>query len=727
MDIFRKYGAKAIWGKNNALKNEYIKFQTAFKAASDNLTFYICAETEYELYINGRLAGFGQFGDYPAEKVYDKIDISEFAVNGENLVSIVSYTLGKNTHSHIAGTPHLIFAAVEENRCILRSDENVKCSAVTEFMSGEVEAITQQRGYNFGFDLRLDDGWRSNFVSAAWKKSVLVNVDKISYIPRPVPKTVIDKPVFGKVITQGFFELSKGAGVSDKMQYAGMFYREDALSGCSPVYENTYLITDLGRELAGHIYLEVEADEGAELFVAIGEHLADLRVRSAVGGRNYGFKCICRDGEQKICFNLKRLAGRYLEIFAFAGIKKVKVGLCPVYYPLPFIGGFKSSDRLFNRIYKVSTETLRLCMHEHYEDCPQREQALYGMDSRNQMLCGYYAFGETAMPRSSLMLLAKSQSDDGSLSMCAPSVFFHIIPSFNLTWIIAVYEYMMFTGDLKFVKALQPVMKKVLEYFIAIKENGLILRPFSDNAWNFYEWTDNMDNIDTLENRGSAKSKKAWDAPLNCFCILALSAYEKVCKELSLGSESVWASECITEIRAAFHNAFYVPQKKAYKNYISDEAESFSQLTQSLALLAGCVPDELEDEIREMLLSDKLTETSLSYLIFKYDALMQDNKKYGEFVLADIEEKWGYMLCNGATSFWETMKGEADFENAGSLCHGWSAVPVYIFWRYVLGVYPESPGVFPNKTDSLCGENIAARATMLLSNGEKAFFEKEFR
>jgi hypothetical protein len=37
------------------------------------------------------------------------------------------------------------------------------------------------------------------------------------------------------------------------------------------------------------------------------------------------------------------------------------------------------------------------------------------------------------------------------------------------------------------------------------------------------------------------------------------------------------------------------------------------------------------------------------------------------------------MLEQGATSFWETAKGEADFSGAGSLCHGWSALPIYYY------------------------------------------------
>ena len=50
------------------------------------------------------------------------------------------------------------------------------------------------------------------------------------------------------------------------------------------------------------------------------------------------------------------------------------------------------------------------------------------------------------------------------------------------------------------------------------------------------------------------------------------------------------------------------------------------------------------------------------------------------------------MLRQGATSFWETRHGEADFAGAGSLCHGWSAIPAYFYGAYVLGVRPVEPG-----------------------------------
>ena len=66
-------------------------------------------------------------------------------------------------------------------------------------------------------------------------------------------------------------------------------------------------------------------------------------------------------------------------------------------------------------------------------------------------------------------------------------------------------------------------------------------------------------------------------------------------------------------------------------------------------------------------------------LIYKYDALLAANPDDKDFILNEIRELYGYMLDNGATTFWETIKGEADFGGAGSLCHGWSALPVYYY------------------------------------------------
>lgn len=73
---------------------------------------------------------------------------------------ILAYSQGENSLQHLCGIPMVIFAAEAGGRPILVSDERVRCSDKTEFVSGEFERINVQRSFNFGFDLREDDGWR---------------------------------------------------------------------------------------------------------------------------------------------------------------------------------------------------------------------------------------------------------------------------------------------------------------------------------------------------------------------------------------------------------------------------------------------------------------------------------------------------------------------------------------------------------------------------------------
>ena len=81
-------------------------------------------------------------------------------------------------------------------------------------------------------------------------------------------------------------------------------------------------------------------------------------------------------------------------------------------------------------------------------------------------------------------------------------------------------------------------------------------------------------------------------------------------------------------------------------------------------------------------LADKnngMIKTNLSLMYYKYQALLQKDETYLPFILDEIAELWGNMLYNKATTFWETELGASDFDDAGSLCHGWSALPIYYY------------------------------------------------
>ena len=70
---------------------------------------------------------------------------------------------------------------------------------------------------------------------------------------------------------------------------------------------------------------------------------------------------------------------------------------------------------------------------------------------------------------------------------------------------------------------------------------------------------------------------------------------------------------------------------------------------------------------------------------FYYDSLLRVDEKYKAYIIKDIKTRYKKMLDAGATTFWETELGWKDFDEAGSLCHGWSALPAYYLSVYAEG------------------------------------------
>ena len=71
--------AQWIWCNNNPKQDEYGEFADNFSYESGKVILQISADSNYAAYINGKLAAWGQYADFPYDKVYDEIDITEFS------------------------------------------------------------------------------------------------------------------------------------------------------------------------------------------------------------------------------------------------------------------------------------------------------------------------------------------------------------------------------------------------------------------------------------------------------------------------------------------------------------------------------------------------------------------------------------------------------------------------------------------------------------------------
>ena len=337
----------------------------------------------------------------------------------------------------------------------------------------------------------------------------------------------------------------------------------------------------------------------------------------------------------------------------------MSIGLLPALYPVT--ERKHSLTGLDARIYDTCVRTLRLCMNLHYEDCPWREQALYVLDSRNQMLCGYHAFKETDFQRANLVFMAKGTRPDGLLELTYPAVNTPAIPFFSLMYPVAVYEYIQHTGDKSILGEVMPTVKRFMREFASrIDQNGL-LAEFPSPYWNFYEWTPNSD--------GAAKDER-YHLILNCAFVYSCQHFFKLCDMIG---ESFTVD--IERIKRAIEETFLDCESGVFV-LSPASGESASQLGNAMALLIGLGDGRTVEALKN---DQHLIPASLSMLTFVFDALLARDANCKDYILEHIRKTYGHMLSCGATSFWETIDGESAFGGAGSLCHGWSAIPIHYY------------------------------------------------
>ncbi|MGI6744461.1 MAG: hypothetical protein ACOX4O_12505 [Eubacteriales bacterium] len=701
--------AKWIWADKSE-PNQYVLFSLPFKAsAGEKLTLSLSVDSQYAVYLNGEFLDWGQWGDFPEYKTYDELDISRAAMDGDNRLDILCTWYGIDTFSYRVEPAGLIFSLYSDGKLIASSGSGVLCGADSRWKREGVSYVTGQIGWSFVYDSTLPPP----------EMSAAREIEKAAtLVPRPIKKLMLTPEKKAVVLCRGPFIAGKEnpRNMADELMNAYLGYEciipRPVLPGkmiCRGRDSGIYVTADLREQSAGLLSLDFTVKSKTKVMITWGEHLDDCRVRSSVGGRCFAAEYMAHEGDNRFIWPIRRLGLRYMQVFFFSGEEEVEVrylGIKETDYPLDMSGKFICSDNLHNRIAEVSKRTLLMCMHEHYEDSPWREQALYNMDSRNQMLFGYYAFGETDFVRGSLKLFALGVREDGLIDICAPSRFVRTIPSFNAIFPLQSAEYLRHSGDKAFLSEILPALKRVCAAFEArIGENGLI-RKFEDDSryWDFFEWMTGLYGE-------SRPDKEVYALPLNAFFSMAADGMAYICRELGDSDADKFAS-LHESINAAVNRVFWDDAKNEYFTYLRDgRLEHKAELSQALAVCCGVAKGDRLESCLSILSrtvggvesglspvppdSEEMHPLTISHIVYKYEALMRRPEKYAKQVFADIARVFGYMLYRNATTFWETIDGGYAFGDAGSLCHGWSAVPVYMYWRYAAGYRIESKTIEP--------------------------------
>lgn len=710
--------AHRIWHPADNGPDSYVCFRTEFDLTEvrNSLRLAVAADSDFALYLNGIRLPVTQFPDFPNRKSWCKVAVAPYLLPGRNAVAVLVHHLGENFSTHQACAPGLLLAIWDEGGPRLASSQNWKCRLSPSFRQHAMEKITRQLGFSFTFDAAREDDWIDpDYDDAGWKNAAeqpfpAPDGSWQHLEPRPIPLLLESPPQPSRLIRQGLLyaapegvvcrrELSRREAFPDghddesalrpggavQLESGGSFHSfratgDSAATGC-------YLLIDLGRETVGFLHLQLKAPAGAVVEIHHGEHLDDGYVRSLIGDRRFVDTYLCREGKNYFSYPLRRLGCRYLELrfrnctepaIRFAGLEEVR-------YPFPPAARFHANDHLMLRLLELAEYTLVCCLHDHYEDCPWREQALYAYDSRNQMFFGYYRWGNYQAAAASIELLARAYLGNGYLALCAPAKIPVTIPVFSFSWITESWEYLLFSGDIAPAARHIRLIDKILSLALSRSSrlDGLYDPGEAPELWHFYEWTGEL-----------AGGKHFPQSAYNLYLAEALDSAAAIHAELGNRSRSETLQQTAAALKEKIQEHFWDERHECYAFYLPGEHPDQQHYEHIQALMLSLVelPKERRQLVWNRLGGETLAPISFSALPYLLRGAFRADPSARRYFDEKLEKSFAQIAYAGSTTLWETKHGGSDFELAGSLCHGWSAIHTCYCHGLILGIRPLAPG-----------------------------------
>ncbi len=675
-----------IWLDNQ--KERCAEFQTEFTYNGGSAILKIAAKDKFAVYINGEFVYHGRgIHDVPKHKTVTSVDVQKHLKTGVNTLRVESAFV--HVEDEAFPMPSAVaFELLEDDKIIAKSCEKTLCRKGSYFSAGGV--VTGMLGVGLAYDFTSQGD--------EWKESTVVESGCVEE-KRRIPLLSTGKPLPSIISAQGIFAWRDGEKLGEKMQRAWLSSKRFAemTSKNRTVYadlhepiafnakggDGVFVLADVGFETAGVISFCVTVDKACKAYIGWGEHLSDLRVRTEIDDRNFAQEFTLKAGKNEFDGYLERVGCRYLCLYVETeSVEVERLTIREVNYPFNYPKK-DFGDRLLNKIYETGRRTLDLCAHEYYEDCPWREQGHYA-DGRYQMLFGYSAFEEYDYPRESLRLMAYASRLDGFVELRSPMANPFTIPAHTAHWLLAVCENAEVDYNEEFIKEMLPYAEKMLAAYQR-RTNDIGITVFSEKEyWNWHDWTKGLEGGDELFMRTEPLPADG-DGILTVFICKAAKEYAELERKVGNIEKANELAEYAKDLAAKLEN-FYDEKTGLYASYVRQETgkEGYHAYMQALVGLAIDLPKDRAERICSALKNPRgiMEDVGFGTLVWKYETIIRYTGDIA-WCVDDICKRCGDMLFSGATSYWETPLGEADFDDAGSLCHAWTSVACYIFDKYL--------------------------------------------
>ena len=418
-------------------------------------------------------------------------------------------------------------------------------------------------------------------------------------------------------------------------------------------------VWDFNTEVLGIVEIRCAAEEKPEIYV--GESRAEMENRDP-GVEEQTRELISREPG---CFVSKvPLALRYIQI---ENASAPEVKLKGFFQPAEYKGAFAlPEDGEMTKIWMHSAYTLRLCMMNFLLDGIKRDRLPWAGDLAVSLLGNAYSFGNSQLVRDTLSIL-------GAVSVKVAHI--NTIVDYTLWYIINHDLYQLYFADREFLELEYPRISETLDFLLTLREERGFLRADRPGDWLFIDWVPG-EKITALQ----------------MLFVMALRAGSRLARRMNDSIRSEILENTAAQLVTVVKEKCFDSEKGLFT--VAPDAKEFSRHANLLAVTAGAAEGISTEFIKKALTEKNLPPVGTPYMsVFEAMALSRCNAPWE--AVAKVREIWGGMLREGASTFWEGFdpahsgNEHLAFYNrpfGKSLCHAWSAGPLFLLPQLFLGI-----------------------------------------
>ena len=455
-----------------------------------------------------------------------------------------------------------------------------------------------------------------------------------------------------------------------------------------------YVVLDFGRTLHARLSLVAEGPAGTIVDAGWDERLTAGRPLpspgSLVSNSWSQVDSWVLDGTARHLTTLDTRSGRYLllQVFGSGPVYLHEVHAVEETYPVDWVGSFVSSDPLLDKIWQIGVDTLVPNMTDAYTDTPWRERGQWWSDALIAFYTNRVAFGDLVLFRRGLRQMADAIDPEGHPAPLAPNGAGMVMLDYGMQWVEGLSLYWRLGEDLALVEELYPAAQRLVG-FLATCEGSSGLLDIPPGHW----------SQTALVDWSAVSSRSGESAALNAQYAYTLRQMGDMAEAMGDYGQAQEYWNQGAAVQAAINDVLFLPDQGSYAtSRLNGDLVPPGPHAQAWALRYGIVPTEYRASTARALvrrLYPFFNEQGWSAveplgMFYVLEALSGVNSTSA--ALALIRERYGDLISQGATTWWELYTSNQ--ERGNSLSHVWSSSPTWFLSSHVLGGLVTSPAAW---------------------------------